>query len=103
MNGCTQVEIGPSARADLLVGFKFYEMQRTGLGDYFTDSLLSDLEGLLIHAGVHVRVRGGLYRSLSSRFPYAIYYRLVDDTANVLAILDTRQHPKRLSDQLKGR
>lgn len=100
MNGCAQVEIGSSARADLLAGYDFYESQRTGLGDYFTDSLLSDLEGLLIHAGVHVQVPGGLYRSLSSRFPYAIYYRISGDIANVLAILDTRQNPSRIIEKL---
>ncbi len=103
MNGCAQVEIGPSARADLLAGFEFYEAQRSGLGEYFTDSLLSDLEGLLIYAGVHTQIRGGLYRTLSIRFPYAIYYRLGEDTASVLAILDTRQHPQRIANQLKGR
>jgi plasmid stabilization system protein ParE len=100
MNGCAQVEIGSSARADLLAGYDFYESQRAGLGDYFTDSLLSDLEGLLIHAGVHVQVPGGLYRSLSSRFPYAIYYRLSSGTARVLAVLDTRQNPDRILKKL---
>lgn len=100
MNGCARIDIGPSARADLLGGYEFYESQRTGLGEYFTDSLLSDLDGLLIHAGVHVQVQGGLYRSLSSRFPYAIYYRLAGDSASVLAILDTRQHPDRIFSRL---
>jgi plasmid stabilization system protein ParE len=100
MNGCAQVAIGLSARADLLAGYDFYDAQRAGLGDYFTDTLLSDLEGLLIHAGVHVQIPGGFYRALSSRFPYAIYYRLSDGTANVLAVLDTRQNPKRILKKL---
>ena len=100
MNGCAQVEIGPSARADLLAGYEFYESQRVGLGEYFTDTLLSDLEGLLIHAGVHVQVQSSLYRALSNRFPYAIYYRLTDDVAQVLAVLDTRQNPKHILKKL---
>ncbi|MCV2216988.1 hypothetical protein [Thauera sp. Sel9] len=43
--------------------------------DYFLDSLFSDIDALLLHAGVHER-HFGYYRSLAKRFPFAIYYRL---------------------------
>lgn len=60
---------------DLQAGREFYERQQAGLGAYFLDTLFSDIEALLIHAGVHVRVFG-YFRALSKRFPYAIYYRI---------------------------
>lgn len=36
---------------DLEVGRDFYERQQSGLGDYFLDTLFSDIEALLIHGG----------------------------------------------------
>lgn len=43
------------AREDLQAGKAFYERQQPGLGAYFIDTLFSDIESLLIHAGVHVQ------------------------------------------------
>lgn len=39
-----RIEILDSAEKDLLNGFKFYERQAKGLGDYYFDSLFSDIE-----------------------------------------------------------
>lgn len=42
------------AVADLENGRLFYEERQPGLGDYFWDTFLSDLESLLIYGGIHV-------------------------------------------------
>jgi len=41
-----RVELRVEARHDLLEGALFYEEQREGLGDYFTDCLFEDLDRL---------------------------------------------------------
>ena len=41
-----RIDILDSAEKDLLNGFKFYERQSKRLGDYFLDSLFSDIESL---------------------------------------------------------
>jgi hypothetical protein len=46
----------------------------------------------LVSTGVHERYRG-LYRKLSRRFPFAIYYLLTEDVVDVVAILDCRIDP----------
>lgn len=51
------------AHEDLLAGRAFYERQQAGLGAYFLDSLFSDIESLLLHAGVHAR-HFGYFRAL---------------------------------------
>jgi len=43
----------PSALDDLSNGFDFYERQREGLGDYFLEALLSDIDSLQLYAGIH--------------------------------------------------
>ena len=36
------------AERDLADGARFYERQQAGLGEYFLDSLFSDIDGLLL-------------------------------------------------------
>ncbi|BAO82360.1 MAG: type II toxin-antitoxin system RelE/ParE family toxin [Betaproteobacteria bacterium] len=86
---------------DLDAGRRFYERQQAGLGDYFLDSLYSDIESLLLYAGVHAKVLG-CYRALSRRFPYAIYYRLEGEEIQVWRVLDCRQRPSTTRRQLRS-
>ena len=63
-----KIEILDAAEKDLLDGYDFYERQSKGLGDYFLDSLFSDIESLYLYAGIHGR-HFGYHRLLSKRFP----------------------------------
>jgi len=64
-----EVIVLEEAACDVEQGKDFYEIQMEGLGTYFSDSIISDLESLKISAGVHAVVFG-LHRMLSCRFPY---------------------------------
>jgi hypothetical protein len=97
------VRIGASAERDLLIGFDFYEIQAAGLGQYFLDSLFSDIDALALFAGVHPKPISGLHRSLSKRFPFAIYYDFDGHTAIVLAVLDCRRNPRSIRGTLGAR
>jgi hypothetical protein len=72
-----RIKILESATRDLIHGYKFYESQGIGLGSYFLDSLFSDIDSLIISAGIH-RLHFRKYRLLSKRFPFAIYYTMQD-------------------------
>ena len=55
--------------------------------------LLSDIDSLMLYAGIHRQVLG-FHRMLSRRFPWAVYYRF--DAAGavvVYRVLDCRQDP----------
>lgn len=97
------VRIGASAERDLLIGFEFYESQAKGLGQYFLDSLFSDIDAPTLHAGLHAKPLAGLYRSLSKRFPFAIYYDSGGQTAIVLAVPDCRRNPRSIRGALGAR
>jgi hypothetical protein len=47
------VVILEDAAEDLESGAQFYESCATGIGDYFIDSIFSDLDSLILFAGVH--------------------------------------------------
>jgi plasmid stabilization system protein ParE len=89
-----------SARDDLADGIAFYERQQPGLGAYFLDSLLSDIDRLQRYAGVHPKVFG-FHRLLSKRFPYAIYYAVEADLVRIRAVLDCRRDPTWIRRRLK--
>lgn len=84
-------------------GFRFYDRQLGGLGEYFLDSLYSDIESLRISAGVHEICFGRFHRLLSKRFPFAVYYQLVASEIRVIAVLDSRRNPAWLQQQVSGR
>ena len=95
-----KIRLLSSAQDDLAGGRLFYEKQGEGLGEYFFDSLFSDIDSLTLYGGVHPKIFG-YYRMLSKRFPYAIYYKL--ETASVAVVwrvLDLRGDPKKIRKSL---
>jgi len=95
-----KIRILPEAERDLEIGADFYEAQRDGLGRYFNDCLLSDIESLRLFAGIHQR-RHGLHCCLSKRFPFAIFYDVTSETIDIYAVLDCRQDPAAIQSRLE--
>lgn len=95
-----RVEILDDAEQDIVDGAHFYEAQESGLGQYFLDSLFSDVDSLQLYAGIHP-VQFGYHRLLSKRFPYAVYYRVEGSIAQVWAVLDCRQDPEKIVTRLR--
>ncbi len=97
-----KVTLSAGAERDLLSGFEFYELQQENLGWYFLDSLYADIDSLSLYAGVHPKPTGTFHRTTGKRFPFSIYYQVKDDLATVVAVLDSRQNPKRIRAKLSG-
>lgn len=95
-----RIKILESATQDLMRGFRFYEQQGIDIGSYFLDALFSDIDSLLITAGMH-GIHFGKHRMLSKRFPFAIYYTMQDDIVLVHAVLDCRQNPRKIASRLR--
>ena len=87
---------------DLNEGRIFYDRKESGVGDYFWDSLIADIESLIIYAGIHKK-KYGFYRMLAKRFPYAIYYEIADSIAHVVAVLPMRRDPAWVINKMKQR
>ncbi|MEX2607147.1 MAG: type II toxin-antitoxin system RelE/ParE family toxin [Kiritimatiellia bacterium] len=94
-----KLRILSAASRDLLRGKRFYEKQGEGLGDYFLDSLSSDVDSLIVYAGIHRKFRG-YYCLLSKRFPYAVYYRIEAKEIRVFRVIDCRQDPSKTARSL---
>jgi hypothetical protein len=94
-----RLSIQKSALADLRQGFRFYEKKAPGLGGYFLDTLYSDIDSLLLYAGIHP-IHFGKFRARSERFPFAIYYEIDQESVFVRAVLDLRRDPKWIKRKL---
>jgi hypothetical protein len=85
-----KVRILASGFDDLVAARKFYDLQQIGVGDYFFNSIFSDIDSLALYAGIHA-VHFGYHRLLARRFPYAIYYRIAGTESIVYRVLDCRR------------
>ena len=96
-----KIEILDEAQEDLIQGFRFYEGHEPGLGTYFLDCLFSDIDSLLLYAGIH-QIVYTYRRCLSKRFPFAIYYSREGEVVRVHAVLDCRTNPLWVRTRLKA-
>lgn len=87
---------------DLHKGTDFYDRQEAGVGNYFWDCLISDIESLILYAGIHIK-KHGFYRMYSRRFPYAIYYEIINDIVYVAAVLPMRRDPAWIINEINKR
>lgn len=97
-----RLRIVESAIDDLDRGRLFYERQGEGLGAYFLDGLFSEIDSLILYAGIHRKVFG-YHRLIARRFPYGVYYRVEDDEVVVVwRVLDLRRSPARIRRAVEG-
>lgn len=94
-----RIQLSAEAEQDLVNGFEFYESQELSLGRYFLSSLSSDIDSLMVNAGVHQKFQRKFFILNSKRFPYHIYYLFNADTITVVAILDMRQDPESITQR----
>jgi len=95
----TPIQITQAAAEDLLTGYQFYEQQQHEIGRYFPECLTNDISNLGQSAGTHFKPLPSIYRALSKRFLFAIYYRYLDHQAVAIAVLDCRQDPKSIMNR----
>ncbi len=94
-----KVRVLRSAQDDLANGRRFYDLRAPGVGSRFFDSLFSEIDSLTSFTRIH-RVQFGFHRHLAAKFPFAIYYRVIDGEAVVFRILDCRRDPNWIQNAL---
>lgn len=97
-----KVVVLAEAADDIEQARDFYDAQEPGIGTYFADSILADIESLALYHGMHRRCFG-LHRLLAHRFPFGIYYRETKTETQVLAVLDLRRDPNWIRQELSWR
>ncbi|HPC60617.1 MAG TPA: type II toxin-antitoxin system RelE/ParE family toxin [Verrucomicrobiota bacterium] len=88
-----RLRILASARRDLDEGYRFYEAQAQGVGDYFLASVRADIESLRLLAGIHPIKHKDYHRMLCRAFPFAVFYTKTADEVTIYAVVDCRREP----------
>src|SRR5262245_50454179 len=85
----------PEVKEEVNEAYRWYESQRYGLGDDF----LAALEAVYHHIGetpkAHQVIYKDIRRALPRRFPYGIFYRVLVDRVEVIAVQHCRRDPER--------
>lgn len=88
------ITLRPQAQDDLLEARDWYERKSVGLGDDFAakvEELLSRIQLMPeLYAATYRNVRQAKLR----RFPYVLYYRVLTDGIEVLAVLHGGRDPR---------
>ncbi len=96
------VAVLSDAAEDIERARDFYEFNESGVGYYFVDSIMADIESLALFHGIHAKHLGS-HRVLASRFPFGIYYEETPSTSYVFAVLDMRRSPLWIRKELDRR
>ena len=83
-----------AAAADVEEAYRWYEGQRTGLGDEFLANVQSALETIIAHRDAAPIVHRDTRRLLLKRFPYGVYYRQVHEQIVVVACFHAKRNPR---------
>ncbi len=90
----------PEAHDDINDTYRWYERQRSGLGDDFLDALEDVFRRLRTNPEVHPVISHGVRRALIRRFPYKVFYRVHADRVEILAVHHGRRDPKAWQDRV---
>jgi plasmid stabilization system protein ParE len=85
----------PAAAADIEEAYLWYEARERGLGDQFLKAVGTLTESIRVNPESFPVAYRQTRRALLRRFPYGLYYRIVDDQVVVVACMHGRRHPRR--------
>jgi plasmid stabilization system protein ParE len=84
----------PEAEADVLTAHDWYEQQQSGLGGAFSDALILALVRIESMPRMYAIVFRETRRAKLRTFPYLVYYRVLADRIEVIAVLHGSRDPR---------
>jgi|SRR4051812_2740015 plasmid stabilization system protein ParE len=89
----------PLANSDIERAARYYDGKKPGLGDDFTDEV-EQIVRVISENPLRYSIRFGAWRRANlGRFPYAVFYQIVDDTPVIFAVLYGRSDFKPVLEQ----
>ncbi len=89
----------PAASADVDDAYVWYESQERGLGERFLGELGSTLEAIAENPRRFPVMLRNTRRALVRRFPYGVFFRVLDDGVLVVACFHASRDPQRWGER----
>lgn len=99
--GLTILFVDDAALFDIEEAAFWYESQRSDLGVEFILEIDQAMQRIEETPEAYREVYLGIRRTLVRRFPYAIYFKLDQNTVRVLAVLDQRRSDEFVGSRLE--
>jgi plasmid stabilization system protein ParE len=90
----------PAARLDVIEARDWYAARGAGLGEAFVAEIDRQVLRIADAPSLAPVILADARRILTRRFPYALFYRVVDGDAFVLACFHASRAPKRWQERL---
>lgn len=87
------VVVRPQAAAEILDARQWYEERRAGLGEVFRSAVDEVVERVSSQPRLFPRVHGEMRRALVHRFPFGLYFEIVEDQVVVLGVVHGHRDP----------
>jgi plasmid stabilization system protein ParE len=84
----------PQALAELVAARDWFDAQRPGLGQEFVVEVDVTMSEVLTRPESFPLVHGEKRRAIVHRFPYGVFFRIVDDAIVILGIIHGRRDPE---------
>jgi plasmid stabilization system protein ParE len=88
-----RLEFQPAVRKEIGDAHNWYEQRQTGLGRDFLDEIERLLGRINANPTRYGFADGDVREGLLTRFPFAVYYRVLSDRIRVLAVYHTARDP----------
>lgn len=90
----------PAARLEVIEARDWYEQRSPGLGDAFAQEIDRQVQRIAENATGFPVMLADVRRVRLRRFPYGLFYRIVDDECFVLACFHASRDPKRWRERV---
>ena len=87
--------VRPQAEAELLEARDWFEGQEAGLGQEFALEVDLTISRIIERPEIFPQVHGPKRRAIVHRFPYGVFFRIVEGTVVILGIVHARRNPQR--------
>jgi plasmid stabilization system protein ParE len=89
------IHLRPEAEADIDEAATWYESQLQGLGQDFLDEALKAFDRIVDNPQMYPVVHRETHRAVIHRFPFAVFYRVEEESIVVIGVTHGSRHPKR--------
>ncbi len=88
-----QLSVRKEAEADILEAFEYYESCRKNLGHDFLLCIEESLNKIQRNPWIYKEIHLNIRRVFIHRYPYGIYFVIIENTLLVIGVVHARQCP----------
>jgi len=97
------IRFHPEAEAEMIAAAKYYENQQSHLGRRFLASVRESLAKIPFDPDLYPKIDSNTRRCLTRIFPYAILYRVKDQSIEILGVMHLHRKPNYWKQRLKSK